>query len=201
MCDRVLASPYVFLHRQEPHLLPWRRHLGVCPLSVRCPPREPSHQPSRQLSRQPSRHLGLTPPLGLDHAGGDHPGLLSKEQHRLHHGLKKESGHPQRRPLPAEELLYILFWIWKLKEISIIILCVCCVCCWPPVSIPLPNYEVVGLQPQAVDITNLGSVHPPSKFQDPLRQICMPVTGQDKKRTENWHIYGHQCGRRDAPIT
>ena len=57
----------------------------------------------------------------------------------------------------------------------------CCVCCWPLVSIPLPNYEVVGLQPQAVDITNLGSVHPPSKFQDPLRQICMPVTGQDKK--------------------
>ena len=39
-----------------------------------------------------------------------------------------------------------------------------CVCCWPPVSIPCPNYEVVGFQPQAVDINDLGYVHPPSTF-------------------------------------
>ena len=46
--------------------------------------------------------------------------------------------------------------------------CVCvCVCLWPPVSIPLPNYEVVGLQAQSVDITDLGSVHPSSKFSSP----------------------------------
>ena len=36
-----------------------------------------------------------------------------------------------------------------------------CVCLWPPVTTPCPNYEVVGFQPQAVDIPDLGSVHPP----------------------------------------
>ena len=46
--------------------------------------------------------------------------------------------------------------------------CVCvCVCFWPPVSIPCPNYELVGFQPQAVDIPDLGSVHPPSTFSIP----------------------------------
>ena len=42
-----------------------------------------------------------------------------------------------------------------------------CVFFWPLVSIPFPNYEVVGLQPQSVDIPALVSVHPPSKFSTP----------------------------------
>ena len=33
------------------------------------------------------------------------------------------------------------------------------VCFWPSVSIPYPNYEVVGFQPQAVYITKLGSAY------------------------------------------
>ena len=35
-------------------------------------------------------HLGLKLTQGLDHAGYDHPGIRSKEQHRLHHGLKNK---------------------------------------------------------------------------------------------------------------
>ena len=38
---------------------------------------------------------------------------------------------------------------------------------WLPVSIPCPNYEVVGFQHQAVDIPNLGSVHPFITFSSP----------------------------------
>ena len=34
----------------------------------------------------------------------------------------------------------------------------------PPFSIPCLDYEVVGFQTQAVDITNLGSVHTLSAF-------------------------------------
>ena len=57
------------------------------------------------------------------------------------------------------------------------------VCFLPPVSIPLPNYEMMGLQPHAGDITELGSVHPPSTLSIPLRRICMSVTRLDKQRT------------------
>ena len=35
------------------------------------------------------------------------------------------------------------------------------VCFWPPVSIPCPNYEVVGFKYQEVDITDLGYVNTP----------------------------------------
>ena len=33
-----------------------------------------------------------------------------------------------------------------------------------PVSLPCPNYEMVGLQPHAVDASELGSVYAPSEF-------------------------------------
>ena len=46
------------------------------------------------------------------------------------------------------------------------------VCFWPPVSIPCPNYEAVGFQPQAVDIPDLGSVNPP-------RYIFKPPYNED----------------------
>ena len=92
-----MAPPDVFFHRQETRRLPCRRRPGVFPLPVRCPPRE--------LYRKPFLQLGLKPPQGLSHVGGDHPGLRSKEKYRLYHGLKIESGHPKRRSIPAEDFV------------------------------------------------------------------------------------------------
>ena len=67
------------------------------------------------------------------------------------------------------------------------------------VSIPCPSYEVLGFQPQAEDIPNLGSVHTPAHFQDPLHQRCMPVNRRDERLTDNRHIYGYQCGKSSYP--
>ena len=72
---------------------------------------------------------------------------------------------------------------------------------WPPVSIPFPNYEVVEFQPQAVDILDLGSVHPPVHFRSPLCRIFIPVTRRYEQMTDNGHMEGHQSGLRGAPIT
>ena len=96
MCDRVLDPPDVFLHRQETRRLPYRLRRGVFPCNVRCYMWE--------LSCQPSRHLGLKPPQGLSHVGSEHPGLPSEDQYCLFHSLKKESGHPRRRSLLAEDV-------------------------------------------------------------------------------------------------
>ena len=46
---------------------------------------------------------GSEAPQGLAHPGGYHPGLLSEERYCLNQVLKKESGHPRRRSLPAED--------------------------------------------------------------------------------------------------
>ena len=58
--------------------------------------------------------------------------------------------------------LLLLFWgecgnDWKIDKYLKFV----CVCFCPPVSLTLLNYDVVGFQPQAVDIPDLGSVHPP----------------------------------------
>ena len=58
--------------------------------------------------------------------------------------------------------VYILLGTWIVK----INYCLG-VCCWPSVSITCPDYVVMGFQPQAVDITDLGYVHPPSTFSIP----------------------------------
>ena len=86
-------------HRQDPRLLPCRSCRGISPLPVCCPPQE--------LSCQPSLHLGLRPPQGLAHVGGDHPGIRYKDQYHLDHGLKKETGHPRCRSLPAEDARHL----------------------------------------------------------------------------------------------
>ena len=96
MCDHVLPPPNIILHCQESHLLPCRRCRGVSPPPVPCPPRDTSHHPYH--------HLVLNPPQGLDHAGGDHPGLCSEEKYRLDHSLKKEAGHPRCCYLPDEDM-------------------------------------------------------------------------------------------------
>ena len=58
------------------------------------------------------------------------------------------------------------------------------VCFWPPVSIPCPNYEAVGFQPQAVDIPDLGSVNPLSTFSSPptLKMHASDETKRTKDR-------------------
>ena len=72
------------------------------------------------------------------------------------------------------------------------------VCYCPPFSIPYSNHEAVGFQPQEVDSTDLGSFsYTQIHFQAPLRQRCMPVTRQNKRRTENWTSIGHQCEQLD----
>ena len=81
MCDHVLSSPNLSLHCLETRLLPCRRRQGLLPLPVSFTAREPPHNPLL--------HLVLEPPQGPSHAGGDHPGLLAEEQHRLQHGFKK----------------------------------------------------------------------------------------------------------------
>ena len=96
LCDRVLATPDVFLHRQETRRFPYRLRRGVFPCTARCSMRE--------LSRQPSRHLGLNPPQGPSRAGSEHPGLPYENHYCLFHGLKKESGHPKCRSLLAEDM-------------------------------------------------------------------------------------------------
>ena len=58
-----------------------------------------------------------------------------------------------------------------------------CVFCWPPVSIPWTNYDVVGFQPQVVDISDLGSVHPPSTFPIPLTSSMH--AGDKARQTKN----------------
>ena len=63
-----------------------------------------------------------------------------------------------------------------------------CVWVWSPVSIPCPNYEVVGFQPQGVDIPNLGSAYHHWFFSSPLRWRCMPGTRQNERRTDNGKI-------------
>ena len=61
-------------------------------------------------------------------------------------------------------------------------------CFWPPDSIPCPNYEVMGFQPQAVDITDLGSVNPPIFILIPTKQkdVCH---GRDE--SSKGHIIEH----------
>ena len=99
MCDRVLAPPDVFLHRQETRRLPCHRRQGVFPRPVSCSPRE--------LSLKPSLQLFLKAPQGRSHAGGDHPGLRSEYQYHLYHSLKKP-GHQRRRYLPDEDVRHPL---------------------------------------------------------------------------------------------
>ena len=62
--------------------------------------------------------------------------------------------------------------------------CVCVCVSWTPAIIPCPNYEVVGFQPQAVDISVLGYVRPPSKFSIPptLKMHAGDNTRQTKDR-------------------
>ena len=51
------------------------------------------------------------------HAGNYHPCLHAKEQYRLHHGFKEKYGHPQLRPLLAEDYLHPLPhlpWPWQI---------------------------------------------------------------------------------------
>ena len=56
-------------------------------------------------------------------------------------------------------------------------------CCWLPVSIPCPNYKVVGFQHQTVDIPYLGYVHPSSNFSSTPES---KMHASDKKmRTED----------------
>ena len=63
-----------------------------------------------------------------------------------------------------------------------------------PVNISCPNYEVVGFQPQTVDVPHLGSVKYPSTFLIPQQQRCMQVTRQDEQMTitrYKWHKQQH----------
>ena len=68
-----------------------------------------------------------------------------------------------------------------------------CVCFWPPVSKPCPNYKVVVFQPHPLDIPDLSSLHPPSKFSSPPKS---KIHASDKTRLTkdgNGHMEGHQC--------
>ena len=78
-----------------------------------------------------------------------------------------------------------------------------CVCVfWPPASISFLGYESVGFQPQAVDITDLGSVHPPSVFLIP--PTLKMHTSDENKRTKDiqWeHLLATSVGSGASTIT
>ena len=60
------------------------------------------------------------------------------------------------------------------------------VCFWPPVSIPWPDYEVMGFQPQPVDIPDLGYVHPPSIFSSPPTSKMHENDGVRQTKNIKW---------------
>ena len=84
------------LYCLKPHLFSYRIRLGVLQLSVQPPPQEPPCQSPR--------HLFLEASQDLSHAGGNHPRLCTKEQHRLDDVLRE---NPDTRGL-APSLISIL---------------------------------------------------------------------------------------------
>ena len=80
----------------------------------------------------------------------------------------------------------------------IYILCVCvcvcvcvyvCVCVWKPASTACPNYEMVGLQSQAVDITNLGSAYPHCLFNPPPMPKMHGRNETNQTKERQWSHY------------
>ena len=102
------------------------------------------------------------------------------------------------------------FWPTHLYRATLthtVYVCVCmCVCVffsfWSPVIITYPKYEAVGFQPQAVNIPDLCSVHPPSAFSKlPMLKI---YASNEIKLTKNrqWeNLLATSVGSGAAPIT
>ena len=93
--NHILPSPNVGFHRLKPCLQSRRLHRGVLPLSVQPPP--------WNLPRQSLRKLVLETTHDPYHAGGNHPRLFNKDQHRLDKGFRENSWHLRPRPLPAQD--------------------------------------------------------------------------------------------------
>ena len=71
----------------------------------------------------------------------------------------------------------------------------------PPVSTPCLNYELVGFQHQAVDISDLGSVHTPSEFSIPPTSKIHDSNKTKLTKDRQWaHLLANSVVSGSAPI-